>query len=83
MPSYGYLCFAPPERGGRADLKERILRIAQESGRSAPEVADEVSDVAVFLRLLVLNDVAALAGSYVQRRCLSDSWIPKDAPLGV
>ena len=42
MISFGYLSFAPSERGGLGGLRNQILKIAAESGRQPAEVAEEV-----------------------------------------
>ena len=42
MATCMYTFFAPPERGGRGDFPQKVLKEAQSSGKSVPEVATEV-----------------------------------------
>ncbi|THH23192.1 hypothetical protein EUX98_g7990 [Antrodiella citrinella] len=41
MASFGYMTFAPIERGGRAYVKAKVLEEAEKTGRSAVDVADD------------------------------------------
>ncbi|KAH8085451.1 UDP-Glycosyltransferase/glycogen phosphorylase [Cristinia sonorae] len=43
MASYLYLSFAPRERGGRGDFKQKAHSISQETGRHIHEVAEELA----------------------------------------
>lgn len=42
MVSFMHLSLAPAERGGRADLKQKILQEAERTKRSPSDVADDV-----------------------------------------
>ncbi|KAH8085452.1 UDP-Glycosyltransferase/glycogen phosphorylase [Cristinia sonorae] len=43
MASYAHLFFAPVERGGRGDFKQKVHRIAEETGKDVTEVAEELA----------------------------------------
>ena len=47
MASYAYLAFAPSERGGRGDVKNKVFQTAKETGRSITEVAEEVRSLSI------------------------------------
>ena len=42
MVSHFYMSFAPPEKGGRGDIKEKVTGIVDQTGRPLAEVAEEV-----------------------------------------
>lgn len=55
MASYGFLCFAPTERGGRSGFKSQAIAEAEQTGRPVAEVADEARTGYIAYALLMVT----------------------------